>query len=133
MKASEQGESAWTRRICQEMRDCGAKVIALVASKRQIPGLPDRHVSHVAILPIGGMWLEFKDSKTKVKTDQKLMMRDMKLRGDRAYVVRRGSQDAGHRWPIYIEDEDGGVISHCEEDTGESLLRALGELGDLES
>ena len=65
------GELKFTRKICDEMREAGAFIFPIVGSKRQQPGMPDRHVT-------SRHWtgyLEFKGVATPTKAHQIAQMR----------------------------------------------------------
>jgi hypothetical protein len=59
-------ESEFTRAFCAELRTTGAIVEAIVASRMQKSGLPDRYVSSVR----WHGWVEFKGIKTPLKIHQ---------------------------------------------------------------
>ena len=125
-------ESELTRRLCREMLELGAKVLVIAggdgSGRFQTPGMPDRHVSHRGN-PAWGMgrvccWVELKGAAGRVKTNQRLIMRDMNLRGDWAYVARFMGD------VIRIETPDGESLDECKLD-GKEFLTALARLQRL--
>lgn len=108
-------ESEWTRRICNGLKECGAVVFALVGSRMQAPGWPDRWVGHT----VWSGWLEFKGLDTELRPLQAKIISDINARWPGgAYVVRQG---------ITIEDAHGNVLATVR-DRPASLLLALFEL-----
>lgn len=111
-------ESPWTRVMCKQMRMCNAKVIAIVASSMQEPGLPDRLIWH----KYWHGFLEFKGSKTAVTGEQTSKIRELNGRvPDSAYVVRE---------PDRIENCCGILVARFD-GTGSGLLQTLRRLHDV--
>lgn len=79
-------ESEFTRRMCECLRQCNCRVIALVGREMQEAGLPDRFVAHRE-LP-GGVWLEVKRGDRKATPKQVSVIRDLRARGCNAFVLR---------------------------------------------
>lgn len=106
-------EIEWTHKVVQEMRNCNARVTAIVAHARQEPGIPDRYVCHT----YWAGWLEFKGAETKVTVKQSIFIREHNKRHpETAFVVR---------YPNVIEDHDGHILEEWD-GTGKGLLVALG-------
>jgi len=74
-------------------------------------GLPDRYVVH----PQWQGFLEFKAEQTRLRDVQRIVIRNLKLRGAKAYVVR---------FPYNIEDEEGNLLASWN-GTGRDLLLTL--------
>lgn len=108
-------ESKWTREVCKELEELGAKVVAFVAQKMQEPGIPDRYICH-------RFWrgfLEFKGATTRLQTNQRMFISAINLRGGNAFVVR---------YPGFVEDVRGTVLGKF--DDGTELLLLLVKLSD---
>jgi hypothetical protein len=83
-------ESQFTRWLFKELGErTGTKVIAIVGGAMQVPGLPDRYVSH----PRFQGFIEMK-VKAPLTTAQRLMLRGLRRTGTAAFVVR-ASPDSG--------------------------------------
>lgn len=120
MTTTKDGECAWTRRTCEALTRLGCKVRAIVATRRQQPGWPDRWLCHER-------WhghLEFKGVETKLTTLQRIVIREINLRQPgTAFVVRRAGPDADAG---YIEDHDENELWRFDDAAG--LLEGLATL-----
>ena len=77
-------ESEWTRKICKQMETLGALVIAIVGSRMQQSGLPDRMVIWKGVV----IFIEFKSEKGKLSALQTAIHKQMTSRGAHVYVAR---------------------------------------------
>jgi len=93
-------ESKFTKEVCSKMKNCGATIVPYVGNYRQQNGVPDRYVCH----QLWQGWLEFKTTKGRLSTAQKIFIQRMNLsRKGVAFVVRE---------PNIIENEKGDTLSH---------------------
>lgn len=102
----------------------GALVLNVMGHARQGGGWPDLQIYH-------GIWtghLELKIKDTKLSPKQYNKIKELRLRGTKAYVLR---------WDTFfiIEDEDGNALhdvifakSDSKKEKGERILRALAEI-----
>ena len=105
-----------TRDLCNELKKLNAVVLAIVAHTKQEPGWPDRYICHTR----WHGWIEFKDVHTRLAPLQRIRIRELRKRGDNAWVVR---------FPDRIEDHEGRL--HATFDgTAVGLLQVLGDLRD---
>lgn len=92
-------ESKKTRELCAELVAQGAKIFACVASLMQTSGWPDRYISHIK----WSGWLEMKDEKTVLRTNQKIVIRDLRKRHTPVAVLRFVGD------VLRLEDEEGNL------------------------
>lgn len=108
-------ESEWTRDICAGIRLCNGIVQAIVGSKMQDPGWPDRFICH-------RYWrghIEFKGAKTRLTDKQRIIIRGLRERQPgSAYVVR---------YPDRIEDHEGELLATFD-GTALGLLKTLQQI-----
>lgn len=76
-------ESEWTRKLCKQMEQAGATVIAIVGSIRQQSGLPDRLIIHKDLVVL----VEFKSEKGKLSLLQAVVHRDILRHGRHVFVA----------------------------------------------
>lgn len=89
-------ESEQTRKMCEFLQERGALIFAIVASRMQEPGWPDRYIAPP------GVWCEFKVKNNKPTPKQRWVLEQLSLRDVRSYVVRH----LAHEY-VDIEDYDG--------------------------
>lgn len=93
-------ESSQTRDLCTHIEDTrGALTFAVVASRMQEPGWPDRYVAPP------GAWCEFKTGEKRVTPKQRWVLEELTKRGVGAYVVRHRPGRL-----VDIEDFSGRVL-----------------------
>lgn len=110
-------EIAWTAQVVNDLRKCNAEVLPIVASK-YVSGWPDRHITH----RLWSGFLEMKDDTTKLRPDQRQVLRRLRQTNPaHAFVCRRGDMFCT------LEDEDSGVVATWD-GTAPSLLKELSEL-----
>lgn len=109
-------EAEFTRRVCQHMRGKGAKVVALVASKRSEPGLPDR----VIVWRGASFWCEFKGVRTPLGLNQHMQLQELARRGVPALLVRQTEENAC----AIVQFGPGGNY-FCEIDRFHAILEEL--------
>lgn len=91
-------EKEFTARLTRGLRDCNAVVCVIHQTRYSTPGTPDRYVVHRRW---HGM-LEFKDDDTKLRPDQRVVIREMNRRRPGSALVVRA--------PGVVEDEAGGRL-----------------------
>lgn len=104
-------EAQWTRKVCTEMRRCNALIFAIVGSRMQEPGWPDRYICHTW----WHGWLEFKGEHTRLTPHQTRIINFLNSRQPGcAYVVR---------WPGILLDAQGTGLARFT--NGKELLERL--------
>lgn len=105
-------ESDFTARIVRELRARNAVVCVIHQGRYSTPGTPDRYVCHRYWTGL----LEFKDEGTRLRPEQRAMIREIRRRVPwAAFVVRA---------PGFVEDERGEVLAEFD-GTGHDLVEAL--------
>jgi hypothetical protein len=79
-------EISFTKKQVQILKSKGAKVISLVGSIRQQPGLPDRILIHKRI---GIKFLEFKGIKTITQLHQKRLLAEINEKVEKSCFIIR--------------------------------------------
>jgi len=77
-------ESEFTEWYCQQLRDVGYSIFAIVGNKFAQTGYPDRRVSSLRFCGA----LEFKINDREVTGNQKTFIRNLVDHGDSAFVLR---------------------------------------------
>lgn len=93
-------ESKDTREFCAELLRVNARFLALVGSKQQQNGWPDRYVSHA----YWHGWIEFKNGKRKLDPLQIVRRNDMNSRQPGSCVMIRLYED-GRRCIFYYDQQ----------------------------
>jgi len=108
-------ETQRTRALCEQLVKHNTTVFACVAQKMQAPGWPDRFLSHTKWRG----WVEFKNPKTPLTTDQRLILRALRKADPFSAYVGRFLSDT----ELQFEDEEGNVLFSLHAQTVRGLAR----------
>lgn len=82
-------ETKFTKAFCDLLVRANCHVTPIVASAMQPPGIPDRYVMHHSF---GGVWLEFKWAKGRLREDQRMWLQHAEKHCV-PYLIVRGFRD----------------------------------------
>ena len=108
-------EGTKTRKIDALLRRRNAIVFAIVGGMRQQDGWSDRYIAH----RYWSGWIEFKDTKTRVRDLQRIRIRELNERGVEAYIVR--FTDDG----LCVQDHADTVLANCQPETLLETLQSI--------
>ena len=118
-------ESAFTKEICDKIKKCNGMIYPLIGQKIETKAgkiyagqvaWPDRLIVHKYWQGL----IEFKGLKTKLRDEQRIIIRRLKERGMSVYVVR---------YPGVVQDEEGNEL--CVIMDGLDLLKKLRDLENV--